>query len=575
MPNRMNTEITGILFTFLITVALAYPLGKYIAKVFGGERTFTDFMNPLERFIYRICGIDPKESMDWKQFLKAMLTINMVWLFYAFFMLLFQDKLPLNPDGNPGQTPDLAFNTAISFLVNCNLQHYSGESGLTYLTQLLVITFLQFVSAATGIACLVALFNGLKEKTTNNLGNFWSIFIKTNTRILLPLCIVVAILLAFNGSPTSFDGKDTITTLQGDTVQVSRGPAAGMIAIKHVGTNGGGWFGANSAHPLENSNYFTNMLEMVAQVIIPVAMIFALGFYIRKKKFAYVIFLVMTVGMLCLLIPTVITELHGNPAIEKMGVSQNTGTMEGKEVRFGPAASAYWSIVTTIISTGSVNSMHDSSMPLSGMMQLLGMMVNGFYGGCGVGILNYYIYIIIAVFISGLMVGRTPEFMGHKVEAREVKIAMIVTLFTALVTKGFTALAAYMVAHHPDMGWAVNPAGWLNNPSYHGFSEMLYEYTSANANNGSGFEGLGDNNIFWNVTSGFALILGRFIPIIGPVAIAGLLANKKFIPESGGTLRTDSLTFGMMTFAVIIIVTALSYFPPLALGPLAEYFSLK
>ncbi|WP_073137094.1 potassium-transporting ATPase subunit KdpA [Chryseolinea serpens] len=571
----MNTEITGIIFTFLITVALASPLGKYIAKVFGGERTFTDFLNPVERFIYRICGIDPNESMDWKQFLKAMLTINMVWLFYAFFMLMYQDKLPLNPDGNAGQTPDLAFNTAISFVVNCNLQHYSGESGLTYLTQLLVITFLQFVSAATGIACLVALFNGLKEKTTNNLGNFWSIFIKTNTRILLPLCIVMAILLAFNGSPTSFDGKDAITTLQGDAVQVSRGPAAGMIAIKHLGTNGGGWFGANSAHPLENPNYFTNILEMVAQVIIPVAMIFALGFYIRKKKFAYVIFLVMTVGMLFLLIPTVITELHGNPAIAQMGVTQNTGAMEGKEVRFGPAASAYWSIVTTIISTGSVNSMHDSSMPLSGMMQLLGMMVNGFYGGCGVGILNYYIYIIIAVFISGLMVGRTPEFMGHKVEAREVKIAMIVTLFTALITKGFTALAAYMVAHHPDVAWAVKPSGWLNNPSYHGFSEMLYEYTSANANNGSGFEGLGDNNIFWNVTSGFALILGRFIPIIGPVAIAGLLANKKFIPESGGTLRTDSFTFGMMTFAVIIIVTALSYFPPLALGPLAEYFSLK
>lgn len=571
----MNAEIFGIIFMFLLTVLLAYPLGRYISKVFMGERTLTDFMNPLERFIYRICGIDPNEGMDWKQFLKAMLTINLVWLVYAFFLLLYQDKLPLNPDGNPGQTPDLAFNTAISFLVNCNLQHYSGESGLTYLTQLLVITFLQFVSAATGIACLVALFNGLKEKTTNNLGNFWSIFIKTNTRILLPICIVGAVLLAFNGSPTSFDGKDTITTLQGDTVQVSRGPAAGMIAIKHVGTNGGGWFGANSAHPLENPNYFTNILEMVMQMIIPIAMIFAMGFYIRNKKFAYVIFAVMTVGMLFLLIPTVITELNGNPALSKMGISQATGAMEGKEVRFGPAASAYWSIVTTIISTGSVNSMHDSSMPVSGMMQMLGMMVNAFYGGCGVGILNYYIYIIIAVFISGLMVGRTPEFMGHKVEAREVKIAMIITLFTALVTKGFTALAAYMVAHHPDIAWAVKPSAWLNNPSFHGFSEMLYEYTSANANNGSGFEGLGDNNIFWNVTSGFALILGRFIPIIGPVAIAGIMANKKYIPEAAGTLKTDSLTFGMMTLAVIIIVTALSYFPPLALGPLAEYFSLN
>jgi potassium-transporting ATPase potassium-binding subunit len=503
-----------------------------------------------------------------------MLTINMLWLVYAFFLLIFQDKLPLNPDGNPAQTPDLAFNTAISFLVNCDLQHYSGESGLTYFTQLFVITFLQFVSAATGIAALVAVFNGLKEKSTENLGNFWSIFTKTITRILLPLCIIVAVLLAFNGSPASYDGKNTITTLQGDTVNVSRGPAAGMIAIKHIGTNGGGWFGANSAHPLENPNYFTNMLELVAQVIIPVAMIFALGFYINRRKLAKVIFGVMTIGLLCLLIPTIISEVSGSPAIEKLGVMQSTGAMEGKEVRFGPAASGYWSIVTTIISTGSVNSMHDSSMPVSGMMQLLGMMINAFYGGCGVGILNYLIYLIIAVFIAGLMVGRTPEFMGHKVEAREVKIAALVMLLSTFLVKGFTALAAYMVAHHPAIAWQVQPSAWLNNPSYHGFSEMLYEFTSANANNGSGFEGLGDNNIFWNITTGFVLLLARFIPIIGPVAIIGLLSKKKFVPESPGTLRTDSWTFGMMTFVVIIVFNALSFFPALALGPLAEYFSM-
>ena len=570
----MNNEILGVIITFLITVLLAYPLGMYISKVFKGEKTITNFMNPVERFLFRVCGINPNESMNWKQFLKAMLTINMLWLVYAFFLLVFQHRLPLNPDGNPGQTPDLAFNTAISFLVNCNLQHYSGESGVTYFTQLFVITFLQFVSAATGIAALVAVFNGLKEKTTQNLGNFWSIFTKTITRILLPLCIIGAILLAFNGSPTSYDGKDTITTLQGDTVQVSRGPAAGMIAIKHLGTNGGGWFGTNSAHPLENPNYFTNMLEMVMQVIIPVALIFALGFYINRRKFAKVIFGIMTIGLLCLAIPTIITEVNGNPAIEKLGVLQSTGAMEGKEVRFGPAACAYWSIVTTIISAGSVNSMHDSSMPVSGMMQLLGMMVNAFYGGCGVGILNYLIYIIIAVFISGLMVGRTPEFMGHKVEAREVKIAAFVTLLSAFLIKGFTALAAYMVAHHPDIAWQVKPGAWLNNPSYHGFSEMLYEYTSANANNGSGFEGLGDNNIFWNVTTGIVLLLARFLPIIAPVAIIGLLAKKKYIPESPGTLRTDSWTFGMMTFAVIIVLTALSFFPALALGPIAEFFSM-
>lgn len=570
----MYTEITGVVVTFLLTVVLAFPLGRYIAKVFRGDRTITDFMNPVEKFIYRISGIDPNRKMNWKEFLKAMLTINLLWFVYAFFLLLFQDKLPLNPDGNPGQSPDLAFNSAISFLVNCDLQHYSGESGATYFTQLFVMNFLMFVSAATGIAALVGVMNGLKEKTTTNLGNFWAIFTKTITRILLPISIVIALILVFNGTPASFDGKDTITTLQGDTVQVSRGPAAGMIAIKHLGTNGGGWFGANSAHPLENPNYFTNMVEMIAQTLIPVALIFALGFYINRKKMAYVIFGVMTVGMLLLLIPTIHWEVSGNPALAQLGIAQPAGAMEGKEVRLGPAASGFWSIITTIISTGSVNSMHDSSMPLSGMMEMLGMMINAFYGGCGVGILNYLIYIIIAVFIAGLMVGRTPEFMGHKVEAREVKIAAIVTLFSAFLLKAGVALAAFFVAHHPGAGWAVKPGAWLNNPGYHGFSEMLYEFTSANANNGSGFEGLGDNNLFWNVATGIVLILSRFLPIIGPVAIVGLLASKKYVPESPGTLRTDSMTFGMMTFAVIIIINALSFFPALTLGPLAEYFSL-
>src|SRR4051812_9997286 len=290
----MTTELFGVILTFLLTVLLAFPLGKYIAKVFKGERTITDFMNPLERFIFRVSGINPNASMDWKQFLKAMLSINLLWFVYAFFVLIFQDKLPLNPDGNPGQTPDLAFNTAISFLANCNLQHYSGETGLTYFTQLFVVAFLQFVSAATGIAALVALFNGLKEKTTSNLGNFWVILVRSTTRILLPLSLIIGLILAFNGTPASLDGKDTITTLQGDTVQVSRGPAAGMIAIKQLGTNGGGWFGVNSAHPLENPNYFTNIIETIAIILIPIALVFALGFYINRKKLAYIIFGVMT-----------------------------------------------------------------------------------------------------------------------------------------------------------------------------------------------------------------------------------------------------------------------------------------
>lgn len=570
----MNSEITGTVILFTLTVILAYPLGKYIANVFAGEKTITGFMNPIEKFIFRISGINPNESMNWKQFLKAMLTINMLWLVYGMFLLVFQDKLPLNPDGNPGQTPDLAFNTAISFLVNCNLQHYSGESGLTYFTQLFVITFLQFVSAATGMAAMMALFNGLKEKTTNNLGNFWNYLVKSVTRILLPLSVIVAVILAFNGTPTSYDGKDSIVTLQGDSVQVSRGPAAGMIAIKQFGTNGGGWFGVNSAHPLENPNYLTNAVETISILLIPIALVFALGFYINKRKLAKVIFGVMSFLFVLFCAINIYFETRGNPAIDQLGIAQTAGSMEGKEVRLGAAATAFWSVATTSTSNGSVNGMHDSLTPISGGVVILDMMINALYGGVGVGLLNYFIFIIIAVFISGLMVGRTPEFMGHKVEAREVKIAALVTLLSAFLIKGFTALAAYMVAHHPDIAWQVKPGNWLNNPSYHGFSEMLYEFTSANANNGSGFEGLGDNNIFWNVTTSIVLLLGRFLPIIAPVAIIGLLANKKFIPESPGTLRTDSGTFGVMTLAVIIILTALSYLPALALGPLAEYFSL-
>jgi K+-transporting ATPase ATPase A chain len=570
----MNTELIGVISTFVITVLLAIPFGKYIAKVYNKEKTWLDFIAPVERFIFRICGIDTTKEMNWKQNLAALLTINMIWFVYAFVMLLTQGSLFLNPDGNPSMSPDLSFNTAISFMVNCNLQHYSGESGLTYLTQLTVITFLMFVSAATGIAALVVVFNAMRDKVTDKLGNFFEIFTKTITRILLPASIIIAVLLAFNGTPVSFDGKDTITTLQGDIVQVSRGPAAGMIAIKHLGTNGGGWFGVNSAHPLENPNYFTNMVEMIAQVLIPIALIFAMGFYLKRKKFAYVIFGVMTIGMLTLLIPTMNAEMKGNPAITSMGVNQTAGAMEGKEVRFGAAASGYWSIVTTIISTGSVNSMHDSSMPLSGTMQLLGMMVNCFYGGCGVGILNYYIFIILAVFISGLMVGRTPEFLGRKIEAREIKIATLIALLHPFIILVGTALTVWTLVNYPDAAWAVHPANWLNNPGYHGFTEMLYEYTSSAANNGSGFEGLGDNNVWWNVTTGFVLILGRFLPIIGPVAIAGILANKKFIPASSGTLKTDTGTFGVMTYAVIMIIAALAFFPALVLGPIAEHFSL-
>lgn len=563
----MNTEILGIIAMFTITLVIGIFLGKYIANVYGYKKTFLDkIFQPAENLIYKISGINPNRQMTCKQNMFAMLTINFVWFILAFFILLNQSWLPLNPDGNPDMSPDLAFNTAISFLVNCNLQHYSGETGVSYFSQLYLM-FLQFVSAATGMAAMAVLFKAFRDKTTTELGNFYDFFTKSVIRILLPLSIVVAFILSSNGSPMTFEGKDHVTTLEGAKMDVSRGPVAAFVAIKHLGTNGGGFFGANSAHPLENPNYMTNMTEMIVQMIIPFALVFALGFYLKKRKLSWTIFAVMTIGFLALTIPNVINETNGNPLITQMGADSHLGAMEGKEIRFGSAASAYWSIATTVISTGSVNAMHDSTMPLSGMNELLAMMINCFYGGCGVGILNYFIFIILAVFISGLMVGRTPEFLGKKIEAKEMKIAMIVALFHPFLILVGTALTAYL----PEFG-----AKTLNNPGFHGFSEMLYEFTSSSANNGSGFEGLGDNTPWWNISTGIVLLLSRFIPIIGPVAIAGLLAQKKYIPESSGTLKTDTATFGFMTLAIILLIAALSFFPALTLGPIAEqlqYFS--
>ncbi len=571
----MNTEYIGIIFMYLATVALAIPLGKYIAKVFKGEHTWLDFMAPIERFIFKIAGIDPNREMNWKQHLKALLTINVIWLFYAFFCLLFQSHLPLNPDGNPNQSPDLAFNTALSFLTNTNLQDYSGESLATYFTQHFVFMFLHFVSAATGLAAMMVVFKAMKDKITDKLGNFWDFFLKSITRVLLPISFVVAIILAFNGTPTSYKGKVAVIGLQGDTVHVSRGPVAAMVAIKQVGSNGGGWFGVNSAHPLENPNYLTNIVENISIILIPIALVFALGYYLNKRKLAWVVFGVMTIGFLAMVYPSVNAEVGGNPAIAHMGISQPGGSMEGKEVRFGAAASAFWGITTTVTSNGSVNAMHDSMMPVSGMAQMFDMMINAFYGGVGVGFLNFYIFIIIAVFISGLMVGRTPEFMGRKIEAREMKIASLIALLHPFVILVGTAISTYVLVHFANAAWATKPSAWLNNPGFHGFSEMLYQYASSAANNGSGYAGLTANNIFWNVSTGLVIFISRFLPIIGPVAIAGILANKKFVPESAGTLKTDTGTFGVMVLAVIVIVAALSFFPALTLGPIAEHFSIK
>src|SRR5450432_52316 len=566
----MNTEILGIVAMYSVMVLLAIPLGRYIGKIYEGETTWTDrIFNPLDKLFFKIGGIRTDKEMNWKQHLSALLTINLIWFILSMFILMNMSWLPLNPDGNPSMSADLAFNTTISFISNTNLQHYSGETGVSYLGQLTLMLFM-FISAGVGMAACAVVFNAMKERTTDKLGNFYNYFIKSCTRVLLPLSIVVAVILLFNGTPMTFKGKDQFISLQGDTVNVSRGPAAAMIAIKQLGTNGGGFFGANSAVPFENPNYFTNMVENICIILIPIAMIFALGHILKRKKLAWVIFAVMTIGFLCFLLPSVFYEMKGNPAISRLGIAQHMGSMEGKEVRFGSAASAYWGITTTVTSNGSVNSMHDSFTPITGMFALLGMMVNCFYGGVGVGFLNFYIFMIIAVFISGLMVGRTPELLGKKIEAKEMKIATIIALLHTLLILAFTALSSHMYAADPK-----TYAGWLNNPGNHGFSEMLYEFTSSSANNGSGFEGLGDGVPFWNITCGLVMLISRFLPIIGPIAIAGILAKKKFVPESAGTLKTDTSTFGIMVFAVIMIVAALSFFPALALGPIAEFFSLK
>ena len=568
----MNTEILGVALQVILMVALAYPLGKYIAKVYKGQKTWSDFMKPVERLIFKVSGINPQEEMNWKQFLKALLILNAFWFVWGMVLLVTQHWLPLNPDGNGPQSPDQAFNTCISFMVNCNLQHYSGESGLTYFTQLFVIMLFQFITAATGMAAMAGIMKSISAKTTTTIGNFWNFLVLSSTRILLPLSLIVGFILILQGTPMGFDGKMEVTTLEGQEQLVSQGPAAAIVPIKQLGTNGGGYFGVNSSHPLENPTYLSNMVECWSILIIPMAMVFALGFYSNRKKLAYSIFGVMLFAYLAGVGINVYQEMNGNPRIDELGIAQDGGAMEGKEVRLGSAATALWSITTTVTSNGSVNGMHDSTMPLSGMMEMLNMQINTWFGGVGVGWMNYYTFIIIAVFISGLMVGRTPEFLGKKVEAREMKIATVVALLHPFVILVGTALSTYLFAHHPD--FVASEGGWLNNPGFHGLSEQLYEFTSCAANNGSGFEGLGDNTYFWNYSCGWVLILSRFIPIVGQVAIAGLLAQKKFIPESAGTLKTDTVTFAVMTFAVIFIVAALSFFPVHALSTIAEHFSL-
>lgn len=568
----MGTEVAAVALTILLTIVTSLVLGRYMFRVFTGQRTLLDpVFVPLERAVLRVMGVDLREQQNWRQYSLSLLISNVVMWLATFVIVSIQSVLPLNPDGIGDMEPTLAFNTISSFTANTNLQHYSGETGLSYFSQMFVITFLQFVTAATGVAACIAVMRGLAGSRLAELGNFYVDLTRATVRVFLPLALLVGTLLIWQGTPMTFEGAVHATTLEGPEQVIARGVTAPEVAIKQLGTNGGGYFGPNSAHPYENPTPISNLVETWSITIVPMAMVWTLGYMVGRRRLAVVVF----ATMLALYIPMVVfavgQEAAGNPAIAAMGVDQSTGSMEGKEVRFGAGLSALWAVTTTVTSNGSVNSMHDSMTPLGGLMPLVGMWLNNIFGGVGVGFINMLIFVIVAVFVAGMMVGRTPEFVGKKVEAREMKLASLALLWHPLAILVGTAIASYVWATTADPGTAL---AWVKNPGPHGFSEMLYEFTSAAANNGSGFEGLGDNTPFWNISTGLVMLLSRYIPIIAPLALAGALAAKPAAPETAGSLRADSATFGFTLWAVIVILGLLMFMPVAVLGPIAEHLAL-
>jgi K+-transporting ATPase ATPase A chain len=569
----MGTEYIAIGFTILFTIATSLPLGRYMFHVFTGERTFLDpVLVPIERLVLRLTGVKGDEQQDWKQYSMSLLISNIFMWLATWTIVTLQQYLPLNPDGISNMEPTLAFNTISSFTTNTNLQHYSGETGLSYFSQMFAITFLQFVTAATGVAACIAIIRGLAGNRLKTLGNFYVDLTRATVRLFLPLGLLVGLILLSQGSPMTFEGAAKATTVEGAEQTIARGVVAPMVAIKQLGTNGGGYFGPNSTHPFENSTPLSNLAETWSITLIPMAMVWTLGYMVGRRKLAIVVFTVMLALYVPMVTFAVSQEAGGNPAIARMGVDQSTGSMEGKEVRFGAGLSALWAVTTTVTSNGSVNSMHDSMTPLAGLMPLTGMWLNNIFGGVGVGFINMLIFIIVAVFVAGMMIGRTPEFLGKKVEAKEMKLASLALLWHPLSILVGTAIACYVWATTADPNTTL---AWLKNPGPHGFSEMLYEFSSATANNGSGFEGLGDNTPFWNIATGLAMLLGRYIPIIAPLALAGALAAKPASPETAGSLRADSATYGFTLWAVVVILGLLMFMPVAVLGPIAEHLALR
>ena len=586
-----------LILTILIYLIMVIPVGIYVYHIAAGKHTFADpVFDHVDNVIYKVSGIKKDKGMNWKTYAIALLATNGVMILLGYIILRIQSIPLFNPNGIGNMEESLSFNTIISFMTNTNLQHYSGESGLSYLSQMLVITFMMFVSAASGYAACIAFIRGLAGKTKDNVGNFFVDLVRITTRVLIPFSIVGGLLLVWQGVPQNFSGNVVVDTIEGAKQIIAMGPVAALEIIKHLGTNGGGFLGANSSTPIENPTIISNLIELYSMMILPGACVITFGKMVRDRKKAQQaengelaeattlrthrsftawmygregrsIFAAMGIIFLIGLGVCFWSESQGNPALQEIGVSQSMGSMEGKEVRFGIAQSAMFTTTTTSFTTGTVNNMHDTLTPLGGMIPLLHMMLNVVFGGKGVGLMNMIMYAILAVFICGLMIGRTPEYLGKKIEGREMKLTALCIIIHPFLILSFSALAIALVNVLPDNNG-------LTNPGFHGLSQVLYEYSSSAANNGSGFEGLADNTMFWNITAGLAMFFGRYLSIVIQLAIAGSLMKKRFVSESVGTLHTDTASFAVTLVFVVYIFAALTFFPVLALGPIAEHLTL-
>ena len=586
-----------LILTILIYLIMVIPVGIYVYHIAAGKHTFADpVFDHVDNVIYKVSGIKKDKGMNWKTYAIALLATNGVMILLGYIILRIQSIPLFNPNGIGNMEESLSFNTIISFMTNTNLQHYSGESGLSYLSQMLVITFMMFVSAASGYAACIAFIRGLAGKTKDNVGNFFVDLVRITTRVLIPFSIVGVLLLVWQGVPQNFSGNVVVDTIEGAKQIIAMGPVAALEIIKHLGTNGGGFLGANSSTPIENPTIISNLIELYSMMILPGACVITFGKMVRDRKKAQQaengelaeattlrtrrsftawmygregrsIFAAMGIIFLIGLGVCFWSESQGNPALQEIGVSQSMGSMEGKEVRFGIAQSAMFTTTTTSFTTGTVNNMHDTLTPLGGMIPLLHMMLNVVFGGKGVGLMNMIMYAILAVFICGLMIGRTPEYLGKKIEGREMKLTALCIIIHPFLILSFSALAIALVNVLPD-------SNGITNPGFHGLSQVLYEYSSSAANNGSGFEGLADNTMFWNITAGLAMFFGRYLSIVIQLAIAGSLMKKRFVSESVGTLHTDTASFAVILVFVVYIFAALTFFPVLALGPIAEHLTL-